>query len=90
MKKYVKIIIIGMSKCLMKTVKCYHPSIIYADLECLLNKMSTCHKDPEKSSTAEINKHTPSGYSTFTHCSFDARENKLDCYRGKDCMKRFC
>ena len=35
-------------------------------------------------------KHTPSGYSLFTNCSFDAAKNKLDCYRGKDCMKRFC
>ena len=34
--------------------------------------------------------HTPSGYSLFTNCSFDATKNKLDCYRGKDCMERFC
>ena len=26
----------------------------------------------------------------FTHCSFDATRNKLDFYRGKDCMERFC
>ena len=26
----------------------------------------------------------------FTHCSFDVTKNKLDCYRGKDCMERFC
>ena len=25
----------------------------------------------------------------FTHCSFDATKNKLDCYRGKDCLERF-
>ena len=34
-------------------------------------------------------KHTPSGYSLFTNCSFDAAKNKLDCYRGKDCMEKF-
>ena len=34
--------------------------------------------------------HTPSSYSMFTHCSFDSTKNKLDCYRGKDCMERFC
>ena len=33
--------------------------------------MSTCHNNPEKSSTTKINKHNPSGYSLFTHCSFD-------------------
>ena len=47
------------------------PFIIYADLESLLEKMGTCHNNPEKSSTTKINKHTPSGYSLFTHCSFD-------------------
>ena len=26
----------------------------------------------------------------FTHCSFDATKPKLDSYRGKDCMERFC
>ena len=65
------------------------PSIIYADLECLLEKISTCHNNPEESLTTEINKHTPSGYSLFTHCSFD-KKNKLDYYRGDDCMKTFC
>ena len=37
------------------------PFIIYADLECLLEKISTCHNNPEESSTTEVNKHTPSG-----------------------------
>ena len=45
--------------------------IMYVDLECLLKNISTCHKDPNKSSTIKINKHTPSGYSLFTYCSFD-------------------
>ena len=26
----------------------------------------------------------------FTHCSFDATKNKLDYYRGKNCIKKFC
>ena len=64
--------------------------IIYADLECLLDKMNTCHNNPEKSSTTKINKHTPSGYSLFTHCSFDTTKNKLDYYMGKNCMKNLC
>ena len=64
--------------------------IIYADLECLLEKMDTFYNNPKESSTTEINKHTPSGYLLFTHCSFDKTENNLDYYRGKDCMKKFC
>ena len=64
--------------------------IVYADLESLLEKMNTCHNNPEKSSATKINKHAPSGYSLFTHCSFDTTKNKLDYYRGKKCMKIFC
>ena len=66
------------------------PFIVYADLECLLEKMSTCYNNPEESSTTKINKHTPSGYSIFIHCSFDKSKNKLNYYRGEDCMKKFC
>ena len=66
------------------------PFVVYADLERLLEKMSTCYNNPEKSSTTEIDKHTPSGYSIFTHCSFDKSKNKLNYYRGEDCMKTFC
>ena len=66
------------------------PFIIYADLESLLEEMNTCHNNPEKSSATKINKHTASGYSFFTHCSFDTTKNKLDYYRGKNRMKNFC
>ena len=66
------------------------PFIIYAVLESLLEKMSTCNNNPEKSSTTKINKHTPFGYSLFTHCSCDTTKNKLDYYRAKDYMKNFC
>ena len=56
----------------------------------LLEKISTCYNNPEESSTTEINKHTLSSYSMFTHCSFDKTKNKLDYYRGDNCMKKFC
>ena len=65
------------------------PFTIYADLECLLEKMSTCQNDPNKSSTTKINNHTPSGYSIFTNCSFDESKSKIRYYRGDDCMKKF-
>ena len=66
------------------------PFVIYTDLECLLEKMSTCINNPNESSTTKINKHIPSGYSIFTNCSFDESKIKLNYYRGKDIMKRFC
>ena len=31
------------------------PFIIYADLECLLEKMNTCHNNPQKSSATKMN-----------------------------------
>ena len=65
------------------------PFIIYDDLECLLEIMRTCYNNPKQLSTTEINKHVPSGYSLFTYCSFVKTKNKLDYYRGKDCMKNF-
>ena len=52
--------------------------------------MSTCQNNPNKSSTTKINKHTPSGYSIFTSCSFDESKNKINYYRGDDCIKKFC
>ena len=39
------------------------PFIIYADLECLLEKIDSCYNNPEESSATKINRHTPSGYS---------------------------
>ena len=66
------------------------PFVIYADLECLLGKMSTCINNPNESSITTINKHVPSGYSIFTHCSFDESKNKLNYYRKDDCMNKFC
>ena len=30
------------------------------------------------------------GYSSVIHCSFDEKNYKLDYYRGKDCLKKFC
>ena len=63
---------------------------IYVDLECLLEKLSTYQNNLNKSSTTKINKHTPTGYSIFTNCSFDESKNKVSYYRGDDCMKKFC
>ena len=56
----------------------------------MLEKINTCHNNPKKSSATKINKHTASGYSLFTHCSFDTKKNKLDYFRGKNCLKNLC
>ena len=51
------------------------PFAIYADFECLLEKMSTRSNNPEKPPTIKLNKHTSSGFSLCTHCSFDTTKN---------------
>ena len=47
------------------------PLIIYADMESWFNKTYTCQNNPKKSSTTKKDQHKASGYSWFTHCSFD-------------------
>ena len=66
------------------------PFVIYADLECLLEKISTCQNNPNESSATEINEYAPLGYLLFMHSSLNKSKNKLDYYRGKDCMKKSC
>ena len=66
------------------------PFIIYTDVECLLKKWTLVMvilKNHQQLKNMNIK---ASGYSVFTHCSFDTAKNKLDCYRGKDCMENFC
>ena len=45
--------------------------------------------DDENKQTATVNNHTPSRYSIYTQCSFDDTKNKLDHYRGEDCVEKF-
>ena len=53
-------------------------------------KKHSCQNDPEKSSTKKKAKHIHSGYSLFISYSFDPTKNKRNCYRGKDCIEKFC
>ena len=66
------------------------PFIIYADLECLIEKIDGCKNNPENSSTTKVSEHIPSVVSMPTKSSFGRIENKNDVYRGKDCMIKFC
>ena len=63
--------------------------MIYADPECLIDKIDGCKNIPENSSTTKIGKHILSGFSMSTISSFKSKENKRDVYRVKDCMKKF-
>ena len=56
------------------------PFIIYADLECIIDKINGCRNNPENSSTTKVNEHIPSGFSMSTISSFRIIENKHDIY----------
>ena len=62
--------------------------IIYADLECLIEKTEGCKNNPENSFTTKVGKHILSGSSMPTISSFKSIENKHDVYRGINSMKK--
>ena len=67
----------------------YHKSdkaqfIIYADLECLMEKIDECKNNPQSSSTTKVGKHIPSGFSISTKSSVKSIENKHDVSRSKN------
>ena len=59
------------------------PFTIDIDLECLLKKEESCQNNPEKSYTEKkLDMNLQVG-----QC---LKENKLDYYRGKDCIEKLC
>ena len=66
------------------------PFNIYADLECIIEKIDGCKNNLENSSTTKVTEHIPPSFSMSTIYSFKRLENKHDVYRGKDCAKKFC
>ena len=66
------------------------PSIIYAHLESLIEKMDGCENNPEIPSTTKVSEHIPLGFSMSTISSFKDIGNNHDVYSGKDCVKTFC
>ena len=44
--------------------------IIYADLECIIEKIDGCKNNPENSSTTKVSEHIPSGFSISIILSF--------------------
>ena len=64
--------------------------IIYADLECIIQKAYVCKNNPENLSTTKLTEHIPSDFSMSTLSSFRRIENIHDAHRSKDCMKKFC
>ena len=66
------------------------PFVIYADFESILVPVSSSANDPNKSSTRGKNIHEPSGWCMNSTFSYSNKLNKLQQYRGKDCVSKFC
>ena len=60
--------------------------IIYADLECITEKIDGCKNNPKNSSTTKVSEYIPLVFSMSTISSFRSIQNKHDVYRGKNCM----
>ena len=60
-------------------------AIIYAGLECLLEKTHSCQNNLEKY-------YKKNAYALVNHCLqvVHLMQRKTDCYKGEDCMERFC
>ena len=63
---------------------------IYADLECIIEKIDGSKNNPENSYITKAREHIPSNISTSTISSFGSAESKGNIYRGKDCMIHSC
>ena len=60
------------------------PFIIYADLECIIEKIGGYINNPTISFNTKISEDASSGFSTSTISSFRSIENKQDLFGGKD------
>ena len=52
-----------------------------------IKKRTILSKQPWKILYRKKARHEPSGRALFTRCSFNKKENKLNYYKGKDCIK---
>ena len=64
------------------------PFIIYAYLECLIEKIKECKNNPVKSSATKVSGYIPSVISMPTILPCKTIKNKHTIYRGNDCMEK--
>ena len=50
--------------------------MIYADLECIIEKIDGCRNNPESSPTTKVSDHILSGFSMSTISSFRSKKKK--------------
>ena len=63
--------------------------IIYADLECLIEKIDGGKNNLANASATKVHGHIPSDFLISTILLFKSTQNKHDAWRDKECMKNF-
>ena len=66
------------------------PFVIYAHLECLIEKIFEYKNNPENSFTTKAGNYISLVFPMSAISSLKSIENKHDVYTGKDSMKKFC
>ena len=75
--------------------KNYHNSLpvpfgIYADFECITEKISSCQPSDRKSYTEKYQKHTACSFGYKVVCHYDEKySGDVVIYRGEDCIEKF-
>ena len=64
--------------------------ILYAYLQCIVEKIDECKNNPEHLYTTKVCKSIPSGLPMSTISLFRSIKYKHGVYRGNNCMKKFC
>ena len=66
------------------------PFSIYADLECITEKISGCQPSDSRSYTQQYQKHTACSFGYKVVCHYDQKySGDVVIYRGEDCIERF-
>ena len=66
------------------------PVAYYSDIECLIKQIDTCHNNPEQTSTKRVSKHDPCAFSIVAKSPLTNIRERNTCYRGEDCMEKYC
>ena len=66
------------------------PFAIYADFECVTEKVSGCEPSDNKSYIEKFQKHTACSFGYKVVCHYDKQYSRdLEIYRGEDCISKF-
>ncbi|XP_049947119.1 uncharacterized protein LOC126455272 [Schistocerca serialis cubense] len=65
------------------------PFVVYGDIECMLQPLTTCSQSSERSHSEPVHVHVPYSVAMYVHCTHDEKYSNFYLYRGLDCMKWF-